>query len=158
VGAAQSGRAGHLRTLKKLLLHLPPKVGILSFLSSTGKWPQTDTELREFAQSILRECLHEAVRSLAPVISESVRGRVRFRFVAQGWWPFILLQALQDPRQRLPSNGQRCLQDGRRIPVGRLVRNARYCSSRCQERAKKRRYRQKLMRLKKKTSRAPWAG
>jgi hypothetical protein len=95
--------------------------------------------MQEFAQSILRECLHDAARSLAPVISESVRGRVRFRFVARGWWPFILLQALADPRQRLSGSEPRCAVCPRPIPAGRLAHHARYCTDRCRERDKKRR-------------------
>lgn len=116
---------------------------------ATGRWPSTDEELKEFAQENIRSALRDTLAEFAPRSSIAAGGKVRWRFYAQGWWPMTRLTFLVPTRNHLGSVNhpeQQCQECGGRIPLGRLRKQAHYCSKQCYWRRKQKKRRALLAR------------
>lgn len=95
----------------------------------------SDEVIQQFGREIIAQALAEALRSMDPVAGSEPRGiSDAWGFVAQGWWPLVVLQEFAHRSRYAPTVVCAC---GRLAPPGRK----RYCSQRCREREKKRRMR-----------------
>ncbi len=110
----------------------------MPYLGSKGARPSTDEDFKTVAQEVVRQSLREALNGMVPRAVTSERSTT-WRFYAEGWWPFALLAFLVPARLRLsPTTDQRCKECGRRIPNGRVLKHALYCSERCSNTRKRR--------------------
>lgn len=103
----------------------------------------TDAAIADFAREVVAMALEEALRSVEPAASIEPRGiSDTWGLFARGWWPLAVLQEFVHRSRYDPTPICASPDCSLPVPPGRR----RYCSKRCRERERKRRWRSRAAR------------